>query len=972
MNELHRHLEENDNLYASWHKKLKISAITHWALLVLVSFMLTNMLLGYIDPSSNGLVDSVFAAPPNSQSGSGKTSLTASLSVSPTAINAGGSATLTWSTQNASNASISPGIGSVALSGSVTVSPLATTTYTLTATKGNSTAIATTTVNVALVSAYYVSPSGSDTNPGTDSAPFKTIGKAQTTVRSINQAVTGDITVYLRGGVYQVTTVLNFNELDSGFNNHQVVWKAYPGETPILSGGQHITSWASVGNGIYKANVGSLKFRQLYVNGRRAIRARTPNVGYYYRTLGWDISNNQIKVLPSQLPGVNSAEMMLVRHWEQNKIHIASSGISGEYGYIAPQQAENSSLTASTQEKRPNQAFHYENSLSYLDAEDEWFLDDQTGDLYYKPISGELISSSIVIVPITEQILKVDGQVSPVKNLVFEGLTFEYTTWLSPTSEGYVGTQANHYFKGSNEYSSIPAGVMFTNAENTTFSKNTLRYMGGVGLAFAYHTKGNRIIGNVFHDIAGNGLAVNFPAADIYNPNTNSQNDVVSNNYITRIGQDYPGSVGIFAGTVNGITIEHNEIEDTPYTAINLGWGWTDTASTLGNNIVRYNKIQNVVKNLDDGGGIYTLSKQPGTQIYENSIKNAQASAWADNSPIGGIYLDNGTSFVTVRDNSIGNTQIAVHQNFGGVPAHDNTITNSSGTIVTVDQNAGLEPTYQGIKDKVPSTWVPSSETPALSRTQIGLYRPNTSQWYLDTGNHVEDGCTVDLCRTFGEPNMSPVIGDWNNDGKDDLGTFNPSNASWTIDLNGNGTFDSCTADKCFVFGLANDVPVSGDWDNDNVENIGVYRPSDAGWSLDLNENYQWDGVPPDGGTAYGLANDKPVSGKWSRLGKDSMGIARYDSASNAWNWALDFGDISFTSCNDDLCTLFGTGAGLTPLMGDWDGNGYFEPGFYNPTTAEWRLDNGNFVWEGCAIDACFTYGVPGDKPLLHNRSMVQ
>ncbi len=74
---------------------------------------------------------------------------TATLTASPTSITSGAASTLTWSSTNATSVSINQGIGTVATSGTRSVSPTATTTYTLTATNssGSVTATATVTVN---------------------------------------------------------------------------------------------------------------------------------------------------------------------------------------------------------------------------------------------------------------------------------------------------------------------------------------------------------------------------------------------------------------------------------------------------------------------------------------------------------------------------------------------------------------------------------------------------------------------------------------------------------------------------------------------------------------------------------------------------------------------------------------------------------------------------------------------------------
>ena len=89
---------------------------------------------------------------------------------------------------------------------------------------------------------FYVSPNGNDSNAGTETAQFRTIERARTAVRALTSGMTGDIVVYLRGGVH-AGEYRDVQPQDSGQNGFQVIYAAYPGETPMLSGGQRITNW---------------------------------------------------------------------------------------------------------------------------------------------------------------------------------------------------------------------------------------------------------------------------------------------------------------------------------------------------------------------------------------------------------------------------------------------------------------------------------------------------------------------------------------------------------------------------------------------------------------------------------------------------------------------------------------------------------------------------------------------------------
>ena len=127
---------------------------------------------------------------------------------------------------------------------------------------------------------YYVSPSGDDANIGILAAPFRTMTKARDIVQTVNKNMIGDIIVYLRGGMYAIDSTISIGTSCSGTNGYTVKFINYPGETPVISGGQAITGWtvSDAAKNIYQANGVSLNFRQLYVNGVKAVRARTPNL----------------------------------------------------------------------------------------------------------------------------------------------------------------------------------------------------------------------------------------------------------------------------------------------------------------------------------------------------------------------------------------------------------------------------------------------------------------------------------------------------------------------------------------------------------------------------------------------------------------------------------------------------------------------------------------------------------------------
>ena len=124
--------------------------------------------------------------------------------------------------------------------------------------------------DAATQASYYVSPSGNDGSVGTLAAPFRTIVKARDAVRGIQGNMTGDIYVYLRGGTYFQTSPIQFTTSDGGTNGHQVIYKAYSSESPVISGATQVTGWTLHSGNIYKATLDrNTKLRSLIVNGVR-------------------------------------------------------------------------------------------------------------------------------------------------------------------------------------------------------------------------------------------------------------------------------------------------------------------------------------------------------------------------------------------------------------------------------------------------------------------------------------------------------------------------------------------------------------------------------------------------------------------------------------------------------------------------------------------------------------------------------
>jgi parallel beta-helix repeat protein len=303
-----------------------------------------------------------------------------------------------------------------------------------------------------------------------------------------------------------------------------------------------------------------------------------------------------------------------------------------------------------------------ENAYEFLDAQGEWYLSTATNEAFYKPRAEEDASTIVAVAPKLVQLIRLEGTPNaPVKNIAFQGIVFEHSTWLEPSEEGFTSNQADWIMKGSKQTSRIPGAIHLQNAENIRFEGNIFRNLGATGVVLWSGVRDSAFVGNTFQNISASGISIGMDLEQHpTDPSQVCRDNLIKNNFITKVGHDYHSSVGIFAGYTEGLMIENNELADLPYTGISVGWGWTLETTPLKNNLIKRNRIHNVMSLLADGAAIYTLSKQPGTRIVENYVFNIARSPWAGDFPISGIYLDNGSSLIALTNNLLENVPVGI------------------------------------------------------------------------------------------------------------------------------------------------------------------------------------------------------------------------------------------------------------------------------------------------------------------------
>lgn len=534
---------------------------------------------------------------------------------------------------------------------------------------------------VLMAAEFYVAPTGSDQNPGTKAKPFKSITAARDAVAKINARMTGDITVHIAKGLYQLNEPLVFDANDSGNNGHKVIYKSFADHEPIVSGGKAIGGWAlhDKEKNIYKASVGDLEFRQIYVNGARGVRARYPNrtsevtlEGYLTGGAVTGKAPHQFQVKPDELKGwetwsnLNEVEVVMVTHWKQKRARIAKI----EGNMISFQEPENKHRAMNHLEQGGTPHW-YENAYEFLDAEGEFYLNTRTDTLYYKPRQGESMASAEVIIPVVETLLDIKGESpdAPVHDLVFEGITFETSNWTEPNEKGYTIMQSStHYGPGAEGFdpsSVVPGAIQLANAKGIMIRSCTVRRTGAHGIAAVRDVVSDcSIVGNLVQDSSAGGIYLMLN-------HEGSTGNTITDNTVERIGMEYSDGCGILVARTPDVAILHNEVRKVRYTGITTGWSWNDKDTAARNHDVGYNHIHGTMGLHDDGGGIYTLGKVPGMKMHHNYIHDIVRSKYSGNYGICGIYLDNGSCFKLVEDNVISKVEAAFFS--GNKPNYKNT-----------------------------------------------------------------------------------------------------------------------------------------------------------------------------------------------------------------------------------------------------------------------------------------------------------
>ena len=596
------------------------------------------------------------------------------------------------------------------------------------------------------LSQVYIDRNGSDDNDGTKNHPFQSftmaLRKAREMRRLNDPLIKNGIEIIVGDGYYKLSEPILIRPEDAGTSESPTIIRAEEGAHPVLMSGFPIGGWkkASASTpGLPKSAVGKVwvttipvgevsTFRELWVDGRKVIRARERNADSMSRILSWD-RKSQTCWIPKpkgiDLSNVDGAEMFIHQWWAIAILRIESMKVQGDSVQLTFHQPESRIQSEHPwpapwiSKKTGNSAFYLSNALQFLNEPDEWYFDEHNLKLYYYPGRGAFLGKAYVHVPALETLVKIQGTIDhPVSHVYFKGISFQYTNWIRPSTSGHVPLQAGMYLldayklkvPGTPDKKALenqawigrpPAAVEVSYANHTGFENCRFEHLSATGLDYIKGTSNDSIVGNVFKDIGGSGILVgtfsdeSFETHRPYQPSDEREvctNEYISNNLVTDVTNEDWGCVGIGAGYVRGINIQHNEVSNVSYTGISLGWGWTKSTNVMHDNKVIANRITHYGRQMYDVAGIYTLSAQPGSLISRNYIDSIYKAPYAhDPEHWFYLYTDEGSSFITVRDNWCPSVKFLQNANGPGNLWQNNgpTVENS------VRLAAGLEDKYK-------------------------------------------------------------------------------------------------------------------------------------------------------------------------------------------------------------------------------------------------------------------------------------
>ncbi len=533
---------------------------------------------------------------------------------------------------------------------------------------------------------YVDNDKGSDNNNGTKNAPLRTIGAARDMVQPYLAGMKNHIFVYINEGNYNLSDIVYWDTSDSGQNGFNVIYTSLTETEPVIRTAEDYTGFKlhDRDKNIWRVYVGKgNESRDVFINGVRGVRARSAErysgidavdakedvllnatktgdiyTGFYY------VSEN---IEFADFKNQEHIEFVFNNQWQQDRLIVKQIYKVNDSQVRIDFTEESMKLQ---NDGIGNTAATYpswiENAYELLDAKGEWYINRNDGYLYYRPRDFENPETMVATVPTGSRQFMFIGNSTQDKihNIVLDNLSFKYTTFTVP-NKGLKDTQANYFVLNQHNgdgrtYGNCPdPAVTFVDAAYVDVTDCTFSQLGGSGLIYREVFQNCEVIGNDFHDIGytavsmGHGRVEQRNNLKYYRVTKYENyliNNKINNNLIHDIGVNGDGAPGLLASLLINSEINHNEIYNTPYSGMHIGYGWGEyydkIYSYTGLDIM-YNYIHDTMKRTYDGGCVYTLGHAGGrNNLAYNYFENHRNGH-------GTIYLDEGSDQWHVYNNVV-------------------------------------------------------------------------------------------------------------------------------------------------------------------------------------------------------------------------------------------------------------------------------------------------------------------------------
>lgn len=527
-----------------------------------------------------------------------------------------------------------------------------------------------------------VSPDGDDSSAGTPESPLKTLKGAKEKLKALKLITDETVTVWFRGGTYLLNEELIFESSDKS----NVIYRSYPYEEVTFTGSVDFTEWTAThinGCKVFTTDVDTdnLYFRSLFKGEERLQVSKWPKSGSFtvtdskdedafnpnsdagYFNLNAAFYTDKARTF-TNLTDVN---VRIMHKWCDDILPLHS--VDASTGRI-----EVSKPSAMTIVEGDN--FVFENVKEALTEPGEWYLDRAEKKLYYIPQADDTVDNLTLSAPVTEKFIEVNGA----SGITFSGIKFADTDWDFVSGSCWISNlDETHPLYSNIKYNpthpqaayETPAVINVTNSSDINFINCEFKNLSNTAIKYNTGSKNSVVNACLFDGIGGNAIFIDGP----FEIPAKTSNIDVTDCHIKYYGRIYNNSIGVLITHATDCDIAYNEIHDGWYTAVSVGWNWGYTDHPTNNIKINNNLIYNIGNGwLSDMGGIYTLGIQPDTVISGNIIHNVGCYEGSTGYGGWGIYLDEGSTEITVEKNLVYDcSSNAFHQHYG----RDNLIKNN-------------------------------------------------------------------------------------------------------------------------------------------------------------------------------------------------------------------------------------------------------------------------------------------------------